>query len=136
VTLYRPVGIEELRLIASSGYTAFPPRLPDQPIFYPVLNFEYAEQIAKRWNAKYNAVACGFVTRFEVDDDYLRRFEIQTVGGQVHQEFWIPAEELEEFNRNIVGAISVEAAYYGEGFSGPVDAETNLPVGLGSDPAT
>lgn len=34
--LFRPVGPRELALIASSGYQAFPPRLPEQPIFYPV----------------------------------------------------------------------------------------------------
>lgn len=130
VTLYRPVGLEELRLIAQSGYAAFPPRLPDQPIFYPVLNFEYAEQIAKRWNAKLNSIACGFVTKFEVREDYARRFEVQTVGGRIHQELWVPAEDLEEFNRSIVGPITVEAAYYGEGFSEAVDEKTNLPVDL------
>ena len=31
--LYRPVGEQELALIRESGYTAFPPRLPEQPIF-------------------------------------------------------------------------------------------------------
>ncbi len=42
VTLYRPVGPEERELIRQSGFTAFPPRLPDQPIFYPVLTEDYA----------------------------------------------------------------------------------------------
>ena len=46
VTLYRPVGAEELRLIEASGMRAFPPRLPEQPIFYPVTNEAYAVQIA------------------------------------------------------------------------------------------
>ena len=50
--LYRPVGESELILIAESKYTAFPPRLPEQPIFYPVLNEQYAAEIAKRWNTK------------------------------------------------------------------------------------
>lgn len=44
--LYRPVGLFELRLIQASDFTGFPPRLPEQPIFYPVLNRDYAEQIA------------------------------------------------------------------------------------------
>ena len=52
VTLYRPVGLAELRLLAENAWQAFPPRLPDQPIFYPVLNFSYAEEIARDWNAK------------------------------------------------------------------------------------
>ncbi|WP_036218358.1 hypothetical protein [Calidithermus chliarophilus] len=126
--LFRPVGLQELRLIAASGYRAFPPRLPDQPIFYPVLNFEYAEQIARDWNTKYNDPPCGFVTRFEVDDAYVRRFPVQTAGARMHQELWVPAEDLEEFNRHIVGQITVDAAYYGPGFKGEIDPNTNLPA--------
>lgn len=91
--LYRPVGIQELRLIADSGFNAFPPRLPFQPIFYPVLNFEYAQQIARDWNTKDSASGfAGFVTKFVVDDSYISRYEIQVVGAKQHQEFWIPAE--------------------------------------------
>ncbi len=99
--LFRPVGPKELVLIADSGYTAFPPRLPEQPIFYPVLNFEYAEQITRNWNATTPPYA-GFVTRFEVEQDYAEKFEVHTVGGKTHQELWVPAEELNEFNHHIV----------------------------------
>ena len=109
--LYRPVGEEELKLIRESRYTAFPPRLPEQPIFYPVLSEEYAAQIARDWNAKYNASKTGYVTRFRVRPDFLRRYEVRTVGGSEHQEYWIPAEDLEEFNRNLVGEIEVLAEY-------------------------
>ena len=105
VTLYRPVGANELALIVESGYTAFPPRLPEQPIFYPVLNEEYAAKIQRDWNAPQRGV--GFVTRFNVRADYLSKYEIQTVGSRIHQEYWIPAEELDEFNSNIVGLIEV-----------------------------
>jgi hypothetical protein len=109
--LFRPVGEEELELIRQSEFTAFPPRLREQPIFYPVLNEEYAAQIARDWNAKRNLNKVGYVTRFCVRTEYLRRHEIQTVGGSVHQEYWIPAEELPEFNLNIVGRIEVLAEY-------------------------
>lgn len=115
--LYRPVGPKELELIAASGYTAFPTRLPEQPIFYPVLNFEYAEQIARGWNATTSPYA-GFVTRFEVDQVYAETFENHTVGGKIYQELWVPAEELPEFNRHIMGKIEVIVAYYGDKFSG------------------
>jgi hypothetical protein len=115
--LYRPVGPKELDLIAASGYAAFPPRLPEQPIFYPVLSFQYAEQIARDWNAT-TAPYAGFVTRFEVDQEYAETFEIHTVGGKIHQELWVPAEELPEFNRHIRGKIEVVRAYYGEKFHG------------------
>jgi hypothetical protein len=130
VILYRPVGFQELILIAETDFRSFPPRLPDQPIFYPVLNFEYARQIAEGWNTRYNDPPCGFVTRFEIDDEYASHFEVQTVGGREHQELWVPAETLEEFNAHIVGTISVEAAYYGTGFQGEIDPATNLPTGL------
>jgi hypothetical protein len=114
VTLYRPVGLNELKLIEQSGHREFPPRLPDQPIFYPVLNQEYAAQIACDWNAKYNESICGFVTRFRVRQDFLQRFDVHIVGGQQHQEYWIPADELNEFNRNIVGRIEVIAEFRGK----------------------
>ena len=107
VTLYRPVGSVELKLIADSGYSGFPPRLPEQPIFYPVTNEAYAIQIARDWNARHNDSKEGFVTRFEVDAEYLSQFERKVVGGREHEEYWIPAEDLETFNSNIVGTIEV-----------------------------
>jgi len=104
-TLYRPVGPQELKLIESTDWTAFPKRLPDQPIFYPVTNEAYAIQIARDWNVK--ASGSGFVTRFKVDSGYIRKFPIQTVGGRLHSELWVPAEELAEFNSHIIGKIEV-----------------------------
>lgn len=115
--LYRPVGNKELELIAASGYMAFPPRLPEQPIFYPVINFDYAEQIARDWNATTPPYA-GFVTRFEVEQAYAETFEVHIVGGKIHQELWVPAEELEQFNQHIIGKIEVVASYFGEKYEG------------------
>jgi hypothetical protein len=116
-TLYRPTGKNELALIEASGYTKFPPRLLGQPIFYPVLNDEYATQIARDWNAKYNADKLGYVTKFEVRSDYLADFEIQVVGSSVCQEYWIPAEDVERFNENIVGNIEVISTFDGNSAS-------------------
>ena len=107
--LYRPVGPKELALIAASGFREFPPRLPEQPIFYPVLNEDYARQIARDWNVKDSGV--GYVTRFAVRSDFLAKYQVQKVGSVVHKEFWIPAEELDAFNRNIVGLIEVAAEF-------------------------
>jgi len=108
VELFRPVGQGELDLIAASGYKAFPPRFFHQPIFYPVLNEEYAIQIARDWNTRDEVSGyVGYVTKFFVKAEYLARYDIQTVGGSIHQEYWIPSEELDEFNANIVGSISV-----------------------------
>jgi len=112
ITLYRPVGAKELKLIEALAWRAFPPRLPEQSIFYPVLNEEYATEIARDWNAKESG--SGFVTRFRVSADYVRRFDVQTVGGSVHKELWVPAEELAEFNRNIIGVIEVIAEFHAE----------------------
>jgi hypothetical protein len=110
ITLYRPVGPEELALIAQSGWKKFPPRLPEQPIFYPVMNEEYAIQIARDWNVP--ASGSGFVTKFAVDKNYLSKFEIQNVGGTIHNELWIMAEELETFNNHIVGDIEVTQKFF------------------------
>ena len=114
VTLFRPVGQKEYELIRDSGFRSFPPRLPHQPIFYPVLNREYAEQIARDWNTKDAASGyVGYVTQFRVRADFVRRYPPKVVGGRVHEELWVPAEELEEFNRNIVGRIEVVAKFEG-----------------------
>ena len=109
-TLFRPTGSQELALILESGHTAFPPRLFWQPIFYPVLNEDYATQIARDWNARDGN--SGYVTRFQVKTDFLQRYEVHQVGSAIHLEYWIPAEDLEEFNRNIVGKIEVIAEFH------------------------
>ncbi|WP_281154660.1 ADP-ribosylation/crystallin J1 [Streptomyces sp. HYC2] len=105
VTLWRPTGPEELALVEASGWTTWPPRLPEQPIFYPVLNEDYAVRIARDWNVP--ASGSGYVTRFEVDAEFVKRYPVRQAGGQTILELWVPAEELEEFNRHIVGLIEV-----------------------------
>jgi hypothetical protein len=105
ITLWRPVGPKELALIEASGWTAFPPRLSEQPIFYPVTTREYAVKIARDWNVP--ASGSGYVTEFDVVADFLARYPVETAGGRAHQEHWIPAEELAQFNEAIVGPIRV-----------------------------
>lgn len=108
VTLYRPVGQKELELIRDSGFRAFPPRLRHQPIFYPVLTETYAIQIARDWNTRDAASGyAGYVTRFGVPADFIARYPVQKVGNADALELWVPAEELEAFNRQIVGVIEV-----------------------------
>ena len=109
VTLWRPVGPQELRLIEASGMAAFPPRLPEQPIFYPVLTQEYAVKIARDWNVP--ASGAGYVTRFQVLKAFLDNYDVQIAGGRAHQEYWIPAEDLDRFNEAIVGPIEVVAEF-------------------------
>ncbi len=112
VTLYRPVGQHELALIKLRGWTSFPARLPTQSIFYPVLNEEYATQIARDWNAKDAANGnVGYVTRFNVRKSFLDGYEVHRAGGRIHEEYWIPAEDLPAFNDNIVGEIKIIAEY-------------------------
>lgn len=111
--LYRPVGEKEYLLIKESGFKAFPPRLPEQPIFYLVLNERYATEIASKWNTKDPVYSGnkGYVLKFTIDDDYINQYKVQTVGNYYHQEYWIPAEELGAFNGHIMGEISVVAMY-------------------------
>ena len=115
----------ELRLVYEAELKAFPPRLPEQPIFYPVLNFGYAEQIARDWNTKSQPFA-GYVTRFEVDGDYAVRFERRVIGSCEHEDLWAPVEQLDDFNRHIVGLIEVDAAYFGPLFRGLVPERGHL----------
>ena len=109
ITLYRPTGPNELKLVRDTGMKRWPPRLPDQPIFYPVTSEDYAAQIAREWNVP--ASGAGYVTRFEVRKDFMDKYEIRRVGSNQHLEWWIPAEELEELNDNIVGLIEVVAEF-------------------------
>ena len=99
ITLYRPTGPVELDLVRQSGFRRWPPRLPEQPIFYPVTNEQYAIEIASQWNIKDSKI--GYVTRFQVRADFISQYAIQKVGGAHHTEWWIPAEELEMLNDNI-----------------------------------
>ena len=105
VVLYRPTGPKELELVEAGGFKRWPPRLPEQPIFYPVTNEEYAIQIARDWNVKASGV--GYVTRFRVDAKFMAQFPIERVGGAQHTEWWVPADRLEELNDHIVGKIEV-----------------------------
>lgn len=109
VTLWRPVGPTELELIRASGMRAFPPRLPEQPIFYPVLTEEYAVKIARNWNV--SASGQGFVTRFRISKRFLDKYSVQEAGGSQHLEYWIPGEDLASFNAALVGEIEVVAQF-------------------------
>jgi hypothetical protein len=120
VILYRPVGTKELALIEASGWTAFPPRLPEQPIFYPVTNEAYARQIARDWNALHNEDKRGYVVRFAVRRDVADSYERKVVGGREHEELWVPAEQLNSFNAAIEGGIELIAEY------GPGGAEVTV----------
>jgi hypothetical protein len=109
VTLWRPVGPRELEMIRETGMRAFPPRLPEQPIFYPVLSEDYAVKIARDWNVP--ASGSGFVTRFQVRRSFLQNYRVQKAGGSAHLEYWVPAEEMAAFNAAIVGEIKVVAEF-------------------------
>lgn len=126
IPLYRPVGEKEMILIAENGYKKFPPRLEWQPIFYPVLDESYASEIAEKWNTKDEAGNfLGFVTRFKVLEEVVSQYETQNVGAKNHNEFWVPSEELEVFNKAIVGNIEVIKVFVGNDFKESTDAEIN-----------
>lgn len=121
-TLYRPVGEKELELIKQSGFKRFPPRLEWQPIFYPVMNREYAEQIAKQWNTddEFSGYA-GHVLSFDVSEAFCQNYPVQNVGGEIHNELWVPADELDKFNDNIIGTIRIECSFYGKKYKSTED---------------
>lgn len=126
ITLYRPVGLKELQLIVESDFKAFPPRLEWQPIFYPVMNEEYACEIALKWNTKDEFSGyCGFVTAFNMSKNFLEKYEIQNVGGAIHNEMWVPAEELQEFNLNIIEGIKITKTFVGIEFTSPKNEVIN-----------
>jgi hypothetical protein len=113
--LYRPVGQKEFDLIAQADFRSFPPRLEGQPIFYPVLNEEYATFIAREWNTSDEASGyVGYVLRFAVETEYLAGFAVQKVGSATALEYWIPAERLEEFNSRIIGKIELISIHRSE----------------------
>jgi hypothetical protein len=123
--LWRHVGLHEMRLVFESGMGAFPPRLPGQTIFCPVLGREYADQIAREWNTMEEPFA-GYVLRFDIPDSYAAQFDIQKVGSSAHQELWIPADGLAEFNAHLSGAMIVKRAFFGGGFRGHVPESFGL----------
>ena len=111
VTSWRPTGPQELALVDASGWRPWPPRLPDQPIFYPVLNEDYATRIARDWNVK--ASGSGHVTRFRVLASFLDSYQVHQVGGGTILEYWIPAEDLTALNKAIVDPIDLVASFTG-----------------------
>jgi hypothetical protein len=125
MVLWRPVGLGEMELIFESQMKTFPPRLPEQPFFYPVLSEEYATQIARDWNANETPFA-GYVTRFNIPDSYVGQFPRHVVGGREHEELWVPAEDLPHFNANIEGVIAVVSAFFGRGFQGHIPRRFGL----------
>lgn len=112
VTLYRPVGPKEMELLEKNNFKRWPPRLPEQPIFYPVTNEEYAREIAQNWNVKESGT--GYVTKFHVKKEFMDRYPVKKVGGKTHTEWWIPAGDLELLNDNIVGLIEIIGEYHQE----------------------
>lgn len=126
-TLYRPVGLKEYELIKENGFSAFPPRLDWQPIFYPVLNEAYACEIAEKWNTKDEFSGyVGIVTAFDIPKDYMDQFEVQNVGGSGHNELWVPADQMNTFNQNIQGPIRITKVFFGERYSGPKIEKNDL----------
>jgi hypothetical protein len=108
-TLWRPIGPAELALLLETNMTAFPPRLTDQPIFYPVRSEDYAVKIARDWNVGRDGA--GYVTQFKVLASFLDAYAPQEAGGQALREYWIPAEDLPKFNDAIVGEIIVTKTF-------------------------
>ncbi len=128
--LWRPVGLNEMGLILEAGSKRFPVRLPGQPYFYPLLTLEYAQQIARDWNApSQESGYAGFVTQFALEQSFADQFEERIVGSSIHRELWVPADRLAELNEHIVSRISVIDAYYGDQYKG-LEPLPTLLIGL------
>ena len=112
--------------MAASDWREWPPRLAHQPISDWVLTLEYAREIAREWNTadEFSGFA-SFVTRFAVDDAFIRQYPVQTVGGRASQSCRIRAADVGPLNRHIVGRIDVVEAHTGPGFVGAIDPGTN-----------
>jgi hypothetical protein len=108
--LSRPTGPAELALVEASDWREWPPRWPDQPIFYPVLSQEYATMIARDWNVPVSG--SGYHTWFQVRRAFLDSYQVHQAGGQTILEYWIPAEDLAALNANIVGTIELVAEFH------------------------
>lgn len=115
IILYRPVGQRELDFVKLADWSYFPPRLKSQPYFYPVLSEEYATQIARDWNTKdSNSGFIGYVLKFKINSEFINNFKIHTVGSSIHKEYWIPSEDLSDFNKNIIGKIELINTFKGK----------------------
>ena len=114
-TLYRPVGQKEPDLIEASEWKRFPPRLEWQPIFYPVLNENYATRIAAEWNTKdVENGSVGFALKFDVAEAFLESYNVEQVGDAECLEYWIPSEHLDAFNDAIEGTIEIISEWRGD----------------------
>ena len=128
-TLYRPVGLKELELIHATGWKFFPSRLDWQPIFYPVMNEQYAIEIATKWNLDDEGSGySGFVTAFDIDVSFIQKYKVENVGGPIHNELWVPADELTAFNQHIVGEIRMTKAYFGKKYTPPENEELRIII--------
>jgi hypothetical protein len=109
VTLWRPVGPAELKLIEESGMRAFPPRLPEQPIFYPVLSEDHAIRIARDWNVP----ASGAGVCHPLPGARGIHFPLHPAKSRCEAflEYWIPVGELPLLNAAIIGLIEVVAEF-------------------------
>jgi hypothetical protein len=77
-----------------------------------VANEEYATQIARDWNTRDEASGfVGYVLRFRVSAAYLSRYPLRVAGAAIHQEYWIPSEELDDFNKQINGVIETVSRF-------------------------
>ena len=108
VALYRPAGPDELAVVQDSGWRPWPPRFPERPIFYPVLNEKYATKIARDWNVPDSGA--GYVTRVKTRKTFLDNYEIHQADGRTILEYWLSAEAT-QLNASIIGTIEVITTY-------------------------
>ena len=116
--LFRPLDLPELKGICDSGYGRFPTRQTWQPIFYPVADLSYAEQIAYECHVNASSGYGGFVVQFDVEERYMDSFKLPRSTNATFQEFRIPAESLPELNRQLQGDIQLVSSFYTSDYRG------------------
>jgi hypothetical protein len=107
--LYKPLSPTQLAAVIRANWLSFSPDTPGQKIFYPKLHLDYAEKIARQWDAIEYSV--GFVVRFIVPSTFINRYDLQSVGYDEHSEYKVPIDELELFNHQIMGKIELVSAF-------------------------
>ena len=109
--LYRPLSAEEYRAVEEKGFTGFPPRSEEQPLFTALLSEEGATQIARHMRISKTAENLIYVVSFLVDDAYIRQFPVQHANERNRRALWIPADEVDILNQHLIGKIRLIASY-------------------------
>jgi len=110
ITLYCPIGVDELIAIVVSQWRGFPPRGAERPIFHPVTTEGYGRYLGANWAGRHGEGDC-YLVRFAVGAEAVRALERRSLGGPEREELWVAGESFAAFNAAIVGGIHLIAEW-------------------------